>query len=96
MNLLLIIFSFMSSMFVSGLMVRKQQRKIGIIVSALLINTAIIGVTVSLIYSLDHEMQSFGVGVEEAFMPLLAIPPLTWLNAVLLPFVPIKISPENR
>lgn len=96
MNLLLIVFSFMSSMFVSGLMIRKQQRKIRIIVSALLINTVIIGVTVSLVYSLDHEMQSFGVGLEKAFMPLLAIPVLTWLNAVLLPFVPIKISPENR
>lgn len=96
MNLLLIVFSFMVSMFVSGLMIRKQQRKIRIIVSALLINTAIIGASVSLIYSLDHEMQSFGIGLEKAFMPLMAIPVLTWLNAVLLPFVPIKISPENR
>ncbi|UJF26719.1 hypothetical protein [Planococcus sp. 107-1] len=96
MNLLLIAFSFMSSMFVSGLMIRKQQRKIRIIVSALLINTAIIGASVSLIYSFDHKMQSFGVGLEKAFMPLMAIPVLTWLNAVLLPFVPIKISPENR
>lgn len=80
----------------SGLMASKQQAKIRIFISALLANTAIIGITVSIIWNLDHEMQLFGVGVEEAFMPLLAIPALTWLNMILLPMVPVKISSENR
>lgn len=96
MNMALILLSFIVSMAVSGLMFQRKNRKIWCIATALLVNTAIIGITLSIIYSLDHEMQSFGVGIEETFMPLIAIPVLTWLNAALLSFFPAKTSSENR
>lgn len=84
MVILLIIFSFTVSMIVAHLVYKKKKSKrIGILL-AFLSNSLILGSAAVIWYYSSIEMRIFGLGELAILYLVVAIPGVTWLNALMM------------
>jgi Na+/proline symporter len=89
MSAILIILSFGLSMIAVGYLFKKKNNKRISILLALILNTLFLGIAFGVLYT--EEMRIFGAGIEKILILVLAIPLVTWVNALALQF----IKPKN-
>lgn len=83
----LIVISFILSMTIASFTYRKKKNKMISTLSALLVNTLVLGTAFTFIYLINLESWNFGGGDWRIAYLIIAIPLVTWLNAFLLQFI---------
>lgn len=87
MSAILIILSFGLSMIAASYLLKKKNKRISILL-ALILNTLFLGIAFGVLYT--EEMRVFGAGIEKILILVLAIPLVTWVNALALQFIKPK------
>ena len=85
-NLLILSFSLVVSVITSFLIGKRKNSKLLGTVTALVMNTLILGTAFSILYYRDDEARTFGIGTDHDVL-ILAIPIVIWINFVLIQFV---------
>lgn len=88
MNYVILLCSLVLSTLGSVLLLKKKSHKRLSMLLALVLNASLLGTLTWISYRMSAEARVFGIGQTNVYELIFAIPILTWINFIILQFVP--------